>query len=237
MSRIFTLAWFLAKDFSRSWRSAIPLGLTAAFYAIAFQYGANSSYFIAIIGGAMSFICALTVLMLSGRFNRTATTPFVTRLAQRSELILAVALVAVAFTTTLTMAIVSLALWQNRLLTSLEQSQWVLIWGCWLILFTFVSVFGLLLTNLVSRGESHLFFYLLVGTLAAVHNYEFELTQANQTWVLDIWQRVLWPLGAALAPLTAENLIQAMLILLGYALVCFILADWFFTRKDLLWDE
>ena len=67
MRRIFTLAWFIAKDFFRSWQSFVPLTLALTFYGLAFQYGATPAYFAAVTPVAMIVITIVTVLLLAGR--------------------------------------------------------------------------------------------------------------------------------------------------------------------------
>ena len=80
MRRIFTLAWFIAKDFFRSWQSFVPLTLALTFYGFAFQYGATPAYFAAVTPVAMIVITIVTVLLLAGRCNRAASYPFIARL-------------------------------------------------------------------------------------------------------------------------------------------------------------
>lgn len=237
MSRILTLAWFITKDFFRSWQSFVPLALALTFYGVAFQYGVTPAYFAAVTPGAMIVVAIVTVLLLAGRFNRAASFPFIARLRQRSELLLAVVLTALAITIVLTGLITGMALWQNKFTTPLLRREWLLLILIWPCLYLFAGFFGLLLTNLTSRGSSHIVTYALIAALAAVYDYQFELTQAHQTFLLALWQRLLDPFSATLTPFSSANLLQAALLVLGYALVCFIIADWLFARKDLVWSE
>jgi len=237
VSRILTLAWFITKDFFRSWQSFVPLALALTFYGIAFQYGATPAYFATVTPVAMIVIAIVSVLLLAGRFNRAATFPFIARLHQRSELLLAVVLTALALTLILSGLITGMALLQHKFATPLTGREWLLLALIWPCLFLFASFFGLLLTNLSSRGSSHIIVYALVAAFAAIYDYQFELTQAHQTFLLGLWQRILDPISTALTPFTSANLVQAALLVLGYALVCFIVADWLFARKDLVWSE
>lgn len=237
MTRIFTLAWFIAKDFFRSWQSFVPVALALTFYGIAFQYGATPAYFAAVTPVAMIVIAIVTVLLLAGRCNRAASYPLIARLHVRGEMLLAVTLTTLALTAALTALVTGMALWQNKFITPLTGREWALLALVWPCLFLFAGFFGLLLTNLTSRGGSHIAAYGLVAALAAVYDYQFELTQAGQNLVLTVWQRLLQPFSVALTPFSSANLLQGALLVLGYALLCFILADWLFARKDLVWSE
>ena len=219
MRRIFTLAWFIAKDFFRSWQSFVPLTLTLTFYGLAFQYGATPAYFAAVTPVAMIVITIVTVLLLAGRCNRAASYPLIARLRARSEMLLAVVLTALALTLVLTTLVTGMALWQDKFTTPLTGREWVL------------------LTNLTSRGSSHIMVYALIAALAAVYDYQFELTQAGQNFLLAVWRRILDPFSITLTPFSSANLLQGALLVLGYAFLCFIVADWLFARKDLVWSE
>ncbi len=237
MRRSLTLAWFLTKDFLRSWHSFAPLALALTFYALAFQYGATPAYFAAVTPAAVTVITVLTLLLLAGRLNRAATYPFAARLRYRSEFLVALVLTTLAIAFVVTGLIVGMALWQGRLLTPLRVQEWLLLVALWPVLYLFGALFGLLLTNLTSRAGSHIFFYALIAAFAAVYDYQFELAQANRTILLDIWSRLLQPFASALTPFSSANLLQAVLLVLGYSLACFIVADWLFARKDLTWTE
>lgn len=237
MRRIFTLAWFIAKDFFRSWQSFVPLTLTLTFYGLAFQYGATPAYFAAVTPVAMIVITIVTVLLLAGRCNRAASYPLIARLRARAEMLLAVVLTALALTLVLTALITGMALWQNKFITPLTGREWALLALIWPCLFLCAGFFGLLLTNLTSRGSSHIMVYALIAALAAVYDYQFELTQAGQNFLLAVWRRILDPFSITLTPFSSANLLQGALLVLGYAFLCFIVADWIFARKDLVWSE
>ncbi len=235
MRRVVTLVVYVLRDFAGTWQAFIPPALALTFYGIAFQYGATPTYFATVTALAMMVIMALTVLQLSGRLNRAASYPLLARLERRSELLLALVLAAFLVVLALTLLVCVMALLQN--IVTLTAGQWLRLALTWLLLFVCTGAFALLLTNLTSRNGSHIVFYALVALFAAVYDYNTELTRANAGWVVQIWQRVLAPLGDALNPLAAPNLLRANLLVLGYALVCYLLAAWLFGGKDLLWRE
>lgn len=235
MRRVLTLVAFVLHDFAGTWQAFIPPALALTFYGIAFQYGATPTYFATVTALAMIVIMVITVLLLSGRLNRAAAYPLVARLERRTELLVALVLAALLVVLLLTLLISMLAVIQN--IVTLTAGQWLRLALTWLLLFACAGTFALLLTTLTSRHGSHIVFYALVALFAAIYDYSTELARANAGWVVQAWQRVLAPFGAALNPLTAANLLLADLLVMGYAVVCFLLAAWLFGGKDLLWSD
>lgn len=235
MSRVFTLVAYVLGEFSSTWQVVIPPALALTFYGIAFQYGATPAYFATVTALAMVLIMAITVLLLSGRLNRAASYPLVARLGSRTELLVALVLAAFLVTVVLTLLVCVLALIQR--IVTLSADQWLRLGVTWPLLYLCAGSFALLLTNLTSRRGSHILFYALVALFAAVYDYSDELARANAGWIVQVWQRVLAPFGDALDPLVSANLLRADLLIVGYALVCFLLAGWLFGGKDLLWSD
>ena len=183
----------------------------------------------------MIVITIVTVLLLAGRCNRAASYPLIARLRARSEMLLAVVLTALALTLVLTTLVTGMALWQDKFTTPLTGREWVLLALIWPCLFLCAGFFGLLLWlgwAMEAFGN-----YALIAALAAVYDYQFELTQAGQNFLLAVWRRILDPFSITLTPFSSANLLQGALLVLGYAFLCFIVADWLFARKDLVWSE
>lgn len=235
MRRVSALVVYLLHDFAGTWQAFIPPALALTFCGIAFQYGATPAYFATVTALALVGIMVITVLLLSGRLNRAASYPLVARLQRRWELLLALVLAALLVVLTLALLICILAFVQNIVVLGVE--QWLLLLLTWLLLLICAGAFALLLTSLTSRGGSHIVFYALVALLAAIYDYSDELTRGNAGWVVQLWQRVLAPFGDVLDPFTSPNLLRANLLVLGYALLFFVLATWLFEGKDLLWSD
>lgn len=235
MKRVSTLVAYMLRDFASTWQAFVPPALALTFYGIAFQYGATPTYFATVTALAMVVIMTITLLMLSGRLNRAASYPLVARLWSRTELLLALVLAAFVVVMVLTLLICVMALVQD--IVVLAPTQWLQLAVTWPLLFICAGAFALLLTNLTSRGGSHILFYALVALFAAVYDYSDELARGNAGWVVQAWQRVLAPFGDALNPFTTTNLLRANLLVVGYALLCFWLATWLFGDKDLLWSD
>ena len=239
MKRVWTLALFFTRDLFGSLMGVVPLGLSLAFAVIAFEYGMDQDQLITVGGVGIGTICLVTTLLLASRANRGSTYLLVARLPQRVELLLALVLSAVGITAVLALLIMVGNLLTDRLTVDLTTAFWIL--PTWLGLWLAAAALALPLSQLVSRGGSHLMGYALLAGLLVVNDRQSVLVERNLGLAVRVVSLVLWPINTLLAQASAGNhgrtYFVALALTLAYCGLLFGLAILLFEDKDLLWTE
>jgi hypothetical protein len=239
MSRVWTLMLFFTRDLFGSLMGIVPLGLSLAFALIAFEYGMDQAQFITVGGVGIGAICVVTTLLLASRANRGSSYLLVARLPQRVELLLALVLNGLGITGILAIAITAGNLLANRLALDLPSALWIL--PTWLALWLSAAALALPLSQLVSRGGSHLVGYALLAGLLVANDRKALLLSHNLDLVVRIVGLVLWPVNTLLAQASAGSYSRtyfvALALTLAYGGLLFGLAAVLFEDKDLLWTE
>ena len=235
MSRTGIVAGLLARDLFLSLSGIAPVAAAATFGLIAFEYGMDQAQFFTVAGLGTAAICLLTVQLLAARANRAWLYPVLARLPRREELLAAVVVSSLAITGLLATAIAAGNLAAGRLTLSLPSALWLL--PTWFALWLLTATLGLPLAALTSRGGSHLVLWALFAALLIANDQKSRLPALADR----LLSAVLWPVSTLLS--RASGAIHdlaywiALVAVLGYALLLFLLAARLLRHRDLLFAE
>ena len=239
MTRVFTLAAFFTRDLFGSLMGIIPLGLSLAFALIAFEYGMDQAQFITVGGVGIGAICLVTTLLLASRANRGSSYLLVARLPQRVELLIALVLSGLGITSALAVLITAGNLVTDRLALDFPSALWIL--PTWLGLWLVAAALAMPLSQLVSRGGSHLAAYALLAGLLVANDRKAWLLSHGLDLAVRVVSLVLWPINTLMAQASAgshgRSYFVALALILAYGGLLFGLAVVLFEDKDLLWTE
>jgi hypothetical protein len=237
MSRIITLTAFLIRDLSRSLAGIVPLAAALAFGLIAFEYGMDQAQFITVAGLGIGAICMLTTLLLASRANRAWSYPLVARLHRRDELLASLVLGGLIITAVLAVLIAGANLLAGRLTLDFPSALWIL--PTWFVLWLLAAALALPLSELVSRGASHLIGFVLLTLLLVSNDRKAVLVERGLELIAGFVAGVLWPVSTLLSRASAGVHDRSYFLALGSTLLFAVLLYWLalqlFADKDLLW--
>jgi ABC-type antimicrobial peptide transport system permease subunit len=239
VSRVRTLSLFLVRDLYRSPAGAIPPLLALAFYWLTFTlFGVDADYLVAVGGFTMTLVALATTFVLAHRVNRAATYPFLLRLPRRADLLASVGGASLISTVMLAAIFVIAAMLRHDIrLTPLELFYLA---SRWLALFAFAAAVGLHLSQLVSRRNSHLLAFFLLGAFPTVTDNQRHLLRYGLDWLVRVFNILVYPVTTTMTGvlhLPLVTYLSALLLTLLYTAILALLAAWLFRRKDLLWIE
>jgi hypothetical protein len=240
MSRVATLALFFARDLFRSLQGIIPLALLAGLYYLTFTYANDKlDYFVALGGADLAAVCLVTLMLLAERASRAATYPLLARLPRRAELLAALLVGNIGVTLLLALIFMGVAVLRQNIRLTLLLALFIL--ARWLVLFVFVTAFGLHLTRLVNCKGSFIVAYGLAALVLLVRDEERVFLSDQFAWLGQGVALLTHPVSSMLTAggdaVALPGLVLAGVLTLGYAAALFGLAAWLFQGKDLLWVE
>ena len=239
MSRVWVLTGYLVRALFGSLAGLAPLAAAVAFGFIAFEYGMDQAQLITVGGLGIGAIGFLATLLMAGKADRASTYLLAGRLHSRAELLAAIGAGGWCVTWALALGIVAANLLAGRLTLSWPSLLWIV--PTWSVLWLFTSALALALSGLVGRGASSMLGYVLLVALLVANDRRTELAERGAGWAVRIVERLTWPVGTLLAQassgLYGRTYLVALTLLLLVAVALFLLADYLFRDKDLLWSE
>ena len=240
MRRVVTLGLFLTRNLFRTWLGVLPPVLTLLIYRLTFTYRdqGDPDYFTAVGGLGLSFVCVITALLVADRANRAAMYSLVARLPRRMEFLAAVVVSTVLIMLAMAGLYTGLVLGLQHM--TMMPIQLLLVAPRWLILFIFVATLGLMMSNLASRGGSHIIVFTILGLMALSRDQLRYLNDGESSPLIAGIELVIRPVTDLLTrslEINPAQVLPALAMTVMYAVVLFALATGLFQRKDLLWAE
>ncbi|MEM7536826.1 MAG: hypothetical protein AAF639_31895 [Chloroflexota bacterium] len=230
----------MLQSFFRTLIGAAPIALTLSAYTITFYYPGDIHYFAGVGGTCIAVVGLVTTLLLANQLNHAYVYPLLARLPSRIELM--IALLVSAYIVTVLMAILFTLLVIGTRKLSPTIIDLLILTPRWLVLYLFVTSFGLHMTKLVSRHGSYLLAYLSIALVLVIPQQRYQWMQSQMgTAFLDAFNTVASPISRLLTDEVAvHNLgmyMGPLVLTLMYAIILFLVACGLFQRKDLLWSE
>lgn len=238
MSRALIVARFLTRDLFLSLAGIVPVAAAVTFGLIAFEYGMDQAQFFTVAGLGTGTICLLTALLLAARANHAWFYLLLARLRRREELLAAIVLSSMGITALLALLIAVANLAAGRLTLHFPSVLWLL--PTWFALWLLAAALALPLAALTSRGGSHLALWIVFTALLVAYDQKSRLGPGLEALARGL-AIVGWPVSTLLARASAGvhdlSYFLALLLILVYGLLLFVLAAQLFGSKDLLWAE